>query len=264
VAEKGRRPIAHSRTDRPPNKSSVRTAGQSIERSAQCDDAETTIGYAFRDPGLLDEALTHKSHANELRERETKHNERLEFLGDAVLTLITSEHLAAAFPTAPEGELSKLKAQLVSEASLARAARRLAIGQLLRLGKGEELTKGREKSSLLANTVEALLGGIYLDGGLEPARAFTLRVLGPELKDLRSDRALGEQDYKTQVQEWCQKRYETLPEYVTVKESGPDHQKTFEVQLKVQGEVLGVGSGRSKKEAEQMAAKQAMKQAVHG
>jgi ribonuclease-3 len=255
VAEKGRHPAPHSRAERAASRSSESAA-------TWLQDAEATIGYAFRDPCLLHEALTHKSHANELREKATKHNERLEFLGDAVLTLITSEHLAAAFPTAPEGELSKLKAQLVSEASLARAARRLALGQLLRLGKGEELTKGREKSSLLANTVEAVLGGIYLDGGLEPARAFTVRVLGPELEGVRSDRALGEQDYKTQVQEWCQKQYETPPEYVTVKESGPDHQKTFEVQLKVRGDVLGVGTGRSKKEAEQRAAKQAMKRAV--
>jgi ribonuclease-3 len=250
VAEKGR----HSRTTH--SRSSDQAGPHTTERAG---DAQAQIGYAFRDPDLLEEALTHKSHANELRQRSSKHNERLEFLGDAVLTLLASEHLAAAFPTAREGELSKLKAQLVSEASLARAARRLAFGQMLRLGKGEELTKGREKSSLLANTVEALLGAIYLDGGLEPARAFTLRVLGPELSELRSDRSSGERDYKTQVQEWCQKQYETLPEYVTVKESGPDHQKTFEVEVKIRGEVLGRGSGHSKKEAEQMAAKQLMK-----
>jgi ribonuclease-3 len=233
--------------------------------SASVTAAQHTIGYTFRQLELLEEALTHKSHANELRHKEGKDNERLEFLGDAVLTLIISDHLAKSFPGHTEGELSKLKAQLVSEASLAQAARRLDLGRLLRLGRGEELTKGREKSSLLANAFEAILAAVYLDGGLEPARVFVLRVLGTELNDLGGleSTVLG-QDYKTQVQEWSQKQFESLPQYVTVRESGPDHEKTFEVQLKVRGDVWGVGIGRSKKEAEQMAAKQALQRAANG
>jgi ribonuclease-3 len=208
----------------------------------------------------LDEALTHKSHANELKDK-GKHNERLEFLGDAVLTLVISEYLAAVFPTSPEGDLSKRKAQLVSEVSLARAARQWSLGPLLRLGRGEELTQGREKSSLLANVLEAILGAIYLDGGLEPARAFAMRVLETELHDLCAGNRGAGQDYKTQLQEWCQKEFETLPHYETVRESGPDHEKMFEVELRVRGKVLGTGVGRSKKEAEQMAAQAALKRA---
>jgi len=136
--------------------------------------AEQTLGYSFRDPTLLDQALTHKSHVNELKSKERKHNERLEFLGDAVLTLVISEHLVGAFPESPEGELSKHKARLVSEVSLAAVARRLDLGGLLRLGRGEELTQGREKPSILANTFEAIVAALYLDGGLEVARSFVL------------------------------------------------------------------------------------------
>ncbi len=222
-----------------------------------------TFGYEFRQPRLLEEALTHKSHVNEAKEKSDRHNERLEFLGDAVLALIVSEYLAASFPGSTEGELSKLKARLVSETSLARAARRLNLGSRLRLGRGEELTQGREKNSLLANAVEALIAAVYLDGGLEAARSFTIRTLTQELEELRELHGPAAiQDYKTQIQEWCQKRFEVLPQYATVRETGPDHQKTFEVKLTVRGEVLGVGVGRSKKEAEQMAAKQALEQAA--
>jgi ribonuclease-3 len=223
------------------------------------DQLQQSIGYVFRQPRLLDEALTHTSHVNETKDKGGKDNERLEFLGDAVLALVVSEYLADSFPDCAEGELSKLKARLVSETSLATAARRLDLGSRLRLGRGEELTQGREKSSLLANTLEAIIAAIYLDGGLEPARAFTLRTFAQDLQDLRdAEEPAGLQDYKTRLQEWCQKRFETLPQYVTVREFGPDHQKTFEVELTVRGNVIGVGVGRSKKEAEQMAAKQAL------
>jgi ribonuclease-3 len=223
------------------------------------DDAQKAIGYAFRRPRLLDEALTHKSHVNEAKGRAGKHNERLEFLGDAVLTLIISEHLAESFPDFTEGELSQLKARLVSEVSLAQAARRLDLGAQLRLGRGEELTQGREKPSLLANALEALLAAIYLDGGLESARNFILRAFASELSEIQHpDGPCAVVDYKTKLQEWCQKRFDTLPHYLIVRESGPDHQKTFEVQLTIRGDVKGVGVGRSKKEAEQMAAKQAL------
>lgn len=215
------------------------------------------LAHRFADPALLAAALTHRSWAHERGEGPTY--ERLEFLGDAVLALIVSEYLADSFPDSPEGELSKLKARLVSETSLAHAARRLDLGSRLRIGRGEELTQGREKSSLLANTLEAVIAAIYLDGGLEPARAFVLRTFAQDLQDLReAEGPAGQQDYKTRLQEWCQRRFETLPQYVTVRESGPDHQKTFEVEVIVRGNGMGVGVGRSKKEAEQMAAKQAL------
>jgi ribonuclease III len=221
--------------------------------------AEQTIGHVFRNPALLDQALTHKSHVNEAKHKHLKHNERLEFLGDAVLTLVISEHLAMLFPESTEGDLSKLKARLVSEVSLATASRRLDLGALLRLGRGEELTQGREKPSILANTLEAVVAAIYLDGGLEAARRFVLRIFTTELQDVQEVGGCAAlHDYKTRLQEWCQKEYDTLPHYVIVRETGPDHQKTFEVQLTVRGDVLGVGMGRTKKEAEQMAAKQAL------
>jgi ribonuclease-3 len=220
--------------------------------------AEQTIGHSFRDQALLDQALTHKSYVNEAKHKHLKHNERLEFLGDAVLTLVISEHLAAMFPESTEGDLSKLKARLVSEVSLAAASRRLDLGALLRLGRGEELTQGREKPSILANTLEAVVAALYLDAGLEVARKFVLRIFSNELHDVQEPGGPALYDYKTRLQEWCQKEHDTLPHYVIVRESGPDHQKTFEVQLTVRGDVLGVGMGRTKKEAEQMAAKQAL------
>lgn len=221
--------------------------------------AEQTIGHVFRDPALLDQALTHKSYVNEAKHKHLKHNERLEFLGDAVLTLVMSEHLAALFPESTEGDLSKLKARLVSEVSLATASRRLDLGALLQLGRGEELTQGREKPSILANTLEAVVAAIYLDAGLEVARKFVLRIFASEFQDVQEvGGSAALHDYKTRLQEWCQKEYDTLPHYVIVRETGPDHQKTFEVQLTVRGDVLGVGMGRTKKEAEQMAAKQAL------
>lgn len=224
------------------------------------DEAQQAIGYTFRNPRLLDEALTHTSYVNEFRDQGFKDNERLEFLGDAALALIISEHVAAACPDWTEGELSKLRSRLVSETSLARAARRLDLGKLLRLGRGEERTHGRDKDSILANTLEAVLAAVYADGGLDAARNFTLRVFAQELHEATSREAGGAAsgDYKTQLQEWCQQRYDRVPQYVTTKESGPDHQKTFEVQVMVQDEVLGRGTGRSKKEAEQAAAQQAL------
>ncbi|MGH7233326.1 MAG: ribonuclease III [Nitrospiraceae bacterium] len=223
------------------------------------EDAQKSIGYLFRQPHLLDEALTHKSHVNETRGKHGKHNERLEFLGDAVLTLVISEHLASTCPDFTEGELSKLKARLVSEVSLANAARRLHLGALLRLGRGEELTQGREKPSLLANALEAILAAIYMDGGLASARAFILQTFAADLQELHSvEGQPATLDYKTRLQEWCQKEFDTLPHYVIVRESGPDHQKIFEVQILIRGDVRGVGVGKSKKEAEQMAAKQAL------
>lgn len=222
------------------------------------DDAQQAIGYTFRDLRLLDEALTHTSFVNEFKNLEVKDNERLEFLGDAVLALIMSEHLASACPNLSEGTLSKLRARLVSEATLARVARRLNLGQLVRLGRGEERTHGRDKDSILANTLEAVLAAVYRDGGLEAARRFALDAFAPELHEAMSQDAAGVGDYKTQLQEWCQRRHAGVPQYATTRETGPDHEKTFEVVVTVQGEPLGRGTGRSKKEAEQAAAQEAL------
>jgi ribonuclease-3 len=226
------------------------------------DSSPAPLKYHFINAALLNEALTHTSHVNERKSLDQKHNERLEFLGDAVLSLIISDHLATRCPRLSEGALSKLKAKLVSETSLANAARRLDLGARLQLGRGEELSKGREKASLLADALEAVIAAVYLDGGLEASRAFTLDVLAEELQQSVSpQRKPGGDDYKTRFQEWCQKRYELLPRYVIVRETGPDHQKLFEVEVKVDGKVVGAGQGHSKKEAEQVAAQRALEQA---
>jgi ribonuclease-3 len=235
--------------------------GRAVTPGISTEEIERVIGYHFTRPRLLEEALTHKSFVNEHKSGNRRQNERLEFLGDAVLSLVISEHLAATLPHSTEGALSKLKARLVSESSLAKAARQLKLGTVLRLGKGEELSKGREKHSLLANALEALIAAIYLDGGLEATRDFMMRVFGEELHQIQQLNGESESDdYKTRLQELCQKRYDALPSYVTVRESGPDHRKTFEVELLVCGEVKGHGCGFSKKEAEQMAAREALAQ----
>lgn len=227
--------------------------------ASPADAAPNPFSYRFKNPALLHEALTHKSHVNERKEPVLKHNERLEFLGDAVLSLIISDHLASLFPHFTEGALSKLKAKLVSESSLAKAAKRLDLGARLQLGRGEELSKGREKSSLLADALEAMIAAVYLDGGLEASRSFTLDALQEELSQVESQQAKpGGDDYKTRFQEWCQKRYDALPRYVMVKESGPDHHKLFEVEAQIDGKAVGTGRGHSKKEAEQMAAQRAL------
>jgi len=230
--------------------------------ASSADALQSSLGYRLQALALLEEALTHSSHVNEQKTASVQHNERLEFLGDAVLSLVMSEYLASALPQSSEGTLSKLKAQLVSEASLALVARRLELGEHLKLGRGEDRSKGREKDSLLADALEAVLAAVHLDGGFEASRMVTRRIFAEELTHIAAQQEQpGARDYKTQLQEWCQKRHDTLPRYATVRESGPDHQKLFEVELSIQGEVVGMGSGRSKKEAEQQAAKQALRQA---
>ena len=222
---------------------------------------QSSLGYQFKVLALLEEALTHSSLVNEKRSASPQHNERLEFLGDAVLSLVISEYLASVLPQSSEGALSKLKAQLVSEASLAQVARRFGLGEHLKLGRGEDRSKGREKDSLLADALEAVLAAVHLDGGFEASRRVTRHMFAEELMQIAAQQEQpGAGDYKTQFQEWCQKKHDTLPRYATVRETGPDHQKLFEVELSIRGEVVGTGSGRSKKEAEQQAAKQALQQ----
>jgi len=217
-------------------------------------DIQQRIAHRFNNIILLDQALTHKSYANE--NRITDHNERLEFLGDAVLTLIVSEYLMKTCPDSSEGDLSRLRATIVSEHTLATIAREIGLGSFLLLGKGEAQTGGRDKDSLLANCLEALLASIYLDAGKDAAERFVFRFFMQKMKDACASRRL--LDFKTEIQEICQERLKQLPEYRIISESGPDHQKQFTVELSVKGEVYGHGVGKSKKEAEQRAAKEAL------
>ncbi len=225
------------------------------------EEAHQRLPYQFRKQALLQEALTHRSHRQEKSGSADKQNERLEFLGDAVLGLIVSEYLAETFPELAEGDLSQVRARLVGRPTLADAARQLNLGRMLRLGRGEERTKGRDKVSLLANALEAVIGAVYMDGGLTAARTFTLQVLDAQLKALhQDDLAAFRQDYKSQLQEWCQRHVQVLPVYTVIEESGPDHQKTFDVTVEIEQQYRGTGKGYSKKVAEQQAAKQALEQ----
>jgi ribonuclease-3 len=221
---------------------------------------ERRLDYHFKNFALLQQAITHKSYLNEAREQTQSalggDNERLEFLGDAVLDLIISQDLLLNYPDTQEGELSKMKARIVSETALARVARRLEIGHYLLLGRGEEITQGRTKPSLLANALEAILAAIYLDGGLDAASRVIQKIFKEDIEEMLKTEAFT--DYKTELQELCQRDYEILPTYTVLSEAGPDHQKTFEVQLSIKGSVYGRGIGRSKKEAEQQAAREAL------
>lgn len=217
-------------------------------------DIQQRIGYTFRDPELLERALTHKSYANE--SKVPYHNERMEFLGDSVLNLIVSEYLMKTCPDSTEGALSRLRASVVSEPALAGVAREIGLGEHLLLGKGEEQTGGRNKDSLLADCLEALIASVYLDRGMDATEAFIMRFFDDLIK--KSCAARVSLDYKTELQELCQERLKQLPEYRVASETGPDHQKQFEVEVWVRGEQAGRGVGRSKKEAEQKAAKEAL------
>jgi ribonuclease-3 len=230
-----------------------------MARIASIDQLHASLAYRFTNRIFLEEALTHTSYVNERKQADATHNERLEFLGDAVLSLVMSEYLAARLPHYSEGALSKLKAKLVSESSLARIARRIQLGDYLKLGRGEERSRGREKDSLLSDAVEAVIAAVHLDGGFTASRAVTLHLFSDELRSITDQSEQpGSGDFKTQFQEWCQKRYETLPRYETVRQSGPDHDTVFEVAVSVKDEIVGRGIGRSKKEAEQSAAKEAL------
>lgn len=219
---------------------------------------EKRLGYSFRSRALLVNALTHKSYANEARLAPTEDNERLEFLGDTVLELVVSELLMEKFPLVAEGDLSKLRASIVNEKQLADMARSLHLGEYLLLGKGEEQTRGREKNSLLADAYEALLGAIYKDRGFKKAATFIRRHYRDSVPT--STETVLYQDYKTLLQEKSQELFKEIPRYRMVREHGPDHAKTFEVNLFIQERLYGVGSGKSKKEAEQSAAHMALEQ----
>ncbi len=217
---------------------------------------EARLGRRFANPALLLQALTHKSYSNENREEGAAHNERLEFLGDTVLDFVISDMLMDICPDSPEGELSKLRSVLVSEVNLSKVARNLGIGGYLRLGRGEEQTGGRDKNSLLANALEAVIAALYLDGGIEAAAGFVRRQFELDAREMvDSGRTF---DSKTELQEYCQGAFGELPVYAVIAESGPDHLKLFEVEISAGGRPLARGTGRSKKEAEQSAARLAL------
>lgn len=218
----------------------------------QLEALEEKLEYHFKDSSLLNEALTHKSFTNEQKGEAPKDNERLEFLGDAVLDLVISELLFREFPSLKEGELSKKRASLVREEGLAPVAKEIGIGEYLRLGKGEEKSGGREKESLLADTLESIIAAVYLDGGLDVAAALIKRLFEPLIS---SSELIT--DFKSQIQELSQKQGLGVPCYETVSEEGPDHDRLFEVALLLNGKTLGTGRGRSIKEAQQAAAKEA-------
>lgn len=214
---------------------------------------EKLIGYQFRDKKLLETALTHSSFANE---KKCKSYERLEFLGDSVLGFVTAEYLFTNFPNLPEGELTKTRAALVCERSLCKFSQELQVGDFLRLSHGEMNSGGRERSSILADVFESTVAAIYRDSGnLEEARKFVLRFIVPMMKHYRGTPF---KDYKTTLQEIVQQNPEEHLEYVVIGESGPDHNKHFVVEVHLNSNVIGKGGGKSKKEAEQQAAREAL------
>jgi ribonuclease-3 len=221
------------------------------------DDLQRRIGYRFRDRGLLEHALTHKSRAAEDASGGVADNESLEFLGDAVLGLVVAEALFRKYPGYNEGQKSKIKASVVSTQSLARHAERMLLGEHLLLGRGEEKTGGRFKQALLADGYEALIAAIYLDGGLEAAAGFLDRELNDAIEEGSGQTVVGD-DYKSALQERLQALGRPLPEYRISGEAGPDHRKVFSIEVLVAGEVLGSATGRAKKEAEQEAARLAL------
>jgi ribonuclease-3 len=214
------------------------------------------LGLEMREPALLQQALVHRSYLNEVKERGVRDNERLEFLGDAVLNLAVAEHLYSLFPDSSEGELSQMRAHVVRWDTLAAVAERIGLGRYLVLGKGEDLSGGRKRPSNLAGALEAVIGAVYLDGGLEAARRLVMRLLGPELERLAAGQPVV--DSKSELQRVVQARWHQIPRYRVVEAEGPDHAKTFTVEVVLGEQVLGRGQGRSKKQAELEAARQAL------
>ena len=217
------------------------------------EELENRIGYQFRNRDLLRQALTHSSFLNEQKIHKTQDYERVEFLGDAILEMVSSEFLYHRYPEMPEGELSKLRASMVCEKALAFCARDLELGQYLILGKGEDATGGRERESIIADVMESITGAIFLDSGLEEAKRFIFEFI---LNDLENKQLFV--DSKSKLQELVQGKYHCEVHYELIGESGPDHDKTFHVNVRMGDRLLGTGSGRNKKLAEQQAAYQAL------
>jgi ribonuclease-3 len=217
---------------------------------------EKSIGYRFRDKLLLDQALTHKSYANEKNPENPGDNERLEFLGDSVLGVVMSHALYNEYPGEDEGVLTKYKSQVVSGETLGKVARELNIGEYLLLGKGEEASGGRRHISNLMCAMEAIIGAVFLDGGLKPAGNFINKVFKPEMQLVREGK--GSKDYKSVFQQIVLRKFKTTPSYRVLSEIGPDHKKHFIVEAVVSGRRYGIGSGPNKKSAEQVSAKEAI------
>ena len=221
---------------------------------------ETAIGYRFRNISLLQNALTHSSYANERWHNSLLSNERLEFLGDSVLGMLVADYLYRTFPDRPEGELTRMRADMVCEQTLAAVANRIGLGQHLMLGHGEEQGGGRSRNSILADAMESVIAACFLDGGLEAALKVVQQFILVEVPVTR----LHNVDYKTQLQELVQQKKNQVLSYALVGQSGPDHDKQFDVEVSLNGTVVGKGSGRSKKRAEQDAARAAIEKLFPG
>jgi ribonuclease-3 len=234
--------------------------GRVVPFGSELEPLERRIGYRFRDRGLLEHALTHRSRVHEDASGGVFDNESMEFLGDSVLGFVIADMLFREFPQHNEGQKSKLKASLVSSAALARLAERIGLGEFLILGRGEEKTGGRRKHAIIADCYEALIAAIYLDGGIEPARAFIEKQFDALVEEARRTGAGASftADWKSALQEWLQSRGRGLPAYRLAGELGPDHRKSFVVEVVVEGESIASAEGRSKKEAAQAAAKAAI------
>ena len=215
---------------------------------------ETKLGYQFQNPKLLDHALTHSSYANEHHLGSISSNERLEFLGDSVLGMIVADHLYRTFPDLPEGDLTRIRANLVCEGSLVLVAKEWDLGRYLKLGKGENACGGRSRPSILADAVEAVLAAVFLDGGLAHDRDIIQRFLLDRMEQVNR----ASRDHKTYLQELVQRKSGQVLNYELIGESGPDHNKTFQMQVLLNGQPIGQGTGHSKKEAEQAAANAAI------
>ena len=212
------------------------------------------IGYTFRDTALLDQALTHSSYCNENKRQKIESNERLEFLGDSILGMVVAEHLYKNFPDRPEGDLTRMRADMVCETSLAQIADKLNLGKHLLLGNGEEQNGGRQRPSILSDAVEAVLAACFMDGGMAAAESFIRKFVLCKVPETK----LHNEDYKTALQELVQQKKDQQISYQPVEEFGPDHDKTFVVEVKLNGAVVGKGKGSSKKRAEQDAARLAI------
>lgn len=219
------------------------------------DKLEEKLKYSFSNKNLLGIALTHSSYANENKSGGLKSNERLEFLGDSVLGMVVAEHLYKNYPELPEGRMTRLRAELVCEQSLVRVARELDLGRYIQLGRGEEHSGGRQRQSILADCVEAVIAALYLDGGMSTARTF---IVGSILPEMEGEAVRLGSDYKTMLQERVQQKSGQVLSYELINESGPDHVKIFTVRVLLNSEPIGEGTGRTKKEAEQFAARHAL------
>ncbi|MBQ6677656.1 MAG: ribonuclease III [Clostridia bacterium] len=222
---------------------------------------EEAIGYRFRDPDILTSALTHSSYSNEKKSKgvEIECNERLEFLGDSVLSIITSTYLYGEYENFREGDLTKIRAAVVCEKALSKYAGRIGLGDYIYLGHGEEMNRGRERASITADAFEALLAAVYIDSGydIDAVRPFVLPFIKEEIEGIRTGSSF--EDYKTSLQHIVQQVNSEKLEYVLVGENGPDHDKVFEVEARLNSNVIGRGKARSKREAEQLAAKEALR-----